>query len=40
MEMFSEIEQELIIKEFLDVIKLKDYKLELIDEKKCRNCKD
>ena len=40
MEMFSEIEQEEIIDEFLDINKLKDYKLELINEKKCCNCKD
>ena len=40
MEMFSEIEQEEIIEEFLDIITIKDYKLELINEKKCCNCKD
>ena len=38
--MFSEIEKEEIIEEFLDIIKLKDYKLELINEKKCCNCKN
>ena len=40
MEMFGDYEQEEIINEFLDIIKLKDYKLELINEKKCCNCKD
>ena len=40
MEMFSEYEQEEIIEEFLDIIILKDLKLELIDEKKCCNCKN
>ena len=40
MEMFSELEQELVIKEFLDTIKLKDHKVELIEEKKCCNCQD
>ena len=40
MEMFSEIEQEEIIEEFLDIVKMKDYKLKLIDQKTCCNCKD
>ena len=37
--MFSEIEEE-EINEFLDIMKIKDYKLELIKEEKCCNCKD
>ena len=38
---FTDVEQEEIINEFLDIIKLKDYKLEVTNEKNCCcKCKD
>ena len=40
MEIFGDYEQKEMINEFLDIIKLKVYKLELINQKKGCNCKD